>query len=112
MNETLINLSSAATNLSSAATNWYVPGRPSIQEVTVTTHAISPTEASLAFLVFVFLAYWYVRVTKNPGLYKEWKNPNGRVINLYQKVRMFFYIYVGLVIVLGIVQILLFRPPG
>lgn len=77
------------------------------REIVTKTHAISGWEIILISAVFVFLAYWYIKVTKNREQYEAWTNPNGRVVNLYKSIRRIFWWYVVLVIILGITQILL-----
>jgi len=77
------------------------------REVITQVHAINTGEIILISAVFIFLAYWYIRVTKNKEQYESWTNPNGTTLNLYKKVRGLFWIYVGIVIILGILQILL-----
>lgn len=76
-----------------------------IQYTTQTIHAISPLEIIIILAGFIFLAYWLVRVTRNKEYYEQWKNPNGNEINLYKKVRLFFYLYVGIVILTSCLQI-------
>ena len=76
-------------------------------EVITQAHAINTGEIILISAVFIFLAYWYIRVTKNKEYYEAWTNPNGTTINLYKKIRWLFWIYVGIVIILGTLQILL-----
>jgi hypothetical protein len=76
-------------------------------EVVTQAHAINTGEIILISAVFIFLAYWYIRVTKNRVQYESWTNPNGTTINLYKKIRWLFWMYVGVVVVLGTLQILL-----
>jgi hypothetical protein len=76
-------------------------------EVITQAHAINTGEIILISAVFIFLAYWYIRVTKNRVQYESWTNPNGTTINLYKKIRWLFWMYVGVVVVLGTLQILL-----
>ena len=75
-----------------------------IQYVTETRHGISMFEIVLVVAIFVFLAYWLVRVSKDKEQYTAWKNPNGTEINLYKKVRLFFWLYTAAVIILGLLQ--------
>jgi hypothetical protein len=78
-----------------------------IQYTTTAVHAISPFEIILIASIFIFLSYWLVRVTRNKEYYEHWKNPNGNEINLYKKVRLLFYLYVGIVILTSCLQIYL-----
>jgi len=57
--------------------------------------------------LFIFLAYWYVKVNKNKEHYKNWTNPNGNKVNLFKLIRIIFWSYVGIIIVLGTISILL-----
>lgn len=75
-----------------------------IQYVTETHHAISLGEIIFVVSVFLFLAYWLIKVSRNKEYYEHWKNPNGNEVNLYKKVRLFFWLYTGAVIILGLIQ--------
>ena len=78
-----------------------------VQYVTEARHGISMFEIILVGALFIFLAYWLIRVSKNKEYYSKWKNPSGTEINLYKKVRIFFWLYTGAVIILGVLQIIL-----
>ena len=87
-----------------------MPARNStITYVDVPMHAISPTEIIIILSIFVFLSYWYIKVHKDKEKYSAWTNPNGRTINLYKKVKIFFWLYVAVVIILGLIQALYMR---
>jgi len=83
-----------------------------IEYVTIAKHTIGLGEVILAIIGFIFLSYWLIRVSKNKELYTHWKNPNGREINLYSKVRLFFWLYTGVVILTAILQILFTNGRG
>lgn len=72
----------------------------------ITKHAVSGGEIFLIIAIFIFLAYWYIRVSKDKEYYTKWKNPNGREINLYKKVRLIFWLYTAIVVILSIIQII------
>jgi len=97
MNNTLINLTIPTQT------------RPPVEYVNVTTHAINPYEIILILGMFATLSYLYVMVRKDKEKYSAWKNPNGRTINLYKQVKIFFWLYVAIVIILGAVQAFFLR---
>jgi len=91
-------------------TNFTVPWRDStVQYTTETVHAISMPEVLIAAVGFIFLAYWYIKVSKDREHYEHWINPNGHEVNLYKIIRWGLFIYTGVIMVLGIIQILLVR---
>ena len=75
-----------------------------IQYVTETHHAISFGEIVFVAALFIFMAYWLIKVSRNKEYYEHWKNPNGREVNLYKKVRLLFWLYTAAVIILGLIQ--------
>lgn len=87
-----------------------IPGRDStINYTTQTVHAISLPEVLIVAAGFIFLAYWYIKVSKDQEKYKHWINPNGHEVNLYKIIRWGLFIYTGVIMLLGIIQILLAR---
>ena len=97
-------------NLTFNLTTLNAPINPRFQAAgyTMVKHnAIALPEIVLMVGIFIFLAYWYVRVTKNREQYTSWTNPNGRIINLYKKVRLIFWVYTVGMIILSIIQIIL-----
>lgn len=96
-------------NITGNFTGLITPGYRDLplQEVTYTHHAISPIEIILILAGFIFISYWLVKVTRNKEYYEHWKNPSGNEVNLYKKVRILFYLYVGIVILSSCVQIYL-----
>lgn len=100
-----INISTTSFNVS----DMTIPDDRNIpiQYVTETRHAISFGEIAIAIAGFIFLAYWLVRVSKNKEYYTVWKNPNGKIINLYKTIKLLFYGYTAIIIILGLLQIYL-----
>lgn len=94
------------TNITINLSNMNVPyfRDPEIQYVTESHHAISFGEIFIILALFIFLAYWLIRVSRNREYYTHWKNPNGKEINLYNKVRLFFWLYTAVVIIAGLLQ--------
>ena len=76
---------------------------------TYTTHLFDISDIVVIIAIFVFLAYWYIIVTKDKEKFRQWTNPRGHVINLYKIIRICFWAYVGVVIIFGGIQILLTR---
>lgn len=93
------------TTLNITSLVFTMPARNStVTYVDVPMHAISPTEIFIILSLFVLLSYWYIKVHRDKEKYSAWKNPNGRIINLYYKVKLFFWLYVAIIIILGLIQ--------
>lgn len=84
----------------------------SIAYVTETRHAFSLGETVLVAAVFIFITYWVIRVRRNKEYYEHWKNPEGREVNLYKKINLLFYLFIGIVIIGGCLQIVLTKMYG
>lgn len=76
------------------------------QIVTTQERVMTLPSIILISALFIFLAYWYIRVSKDKEHYKNWTNPNGKIVNLYKVVRIIFWGFVGVVIVFGLIAIL------
>lgn len=100
-------MGSSAVLINNYTANFSQYLTPKGRTIEYTKHAISGGEIILVILCFLFLAYWYIKVTNNKAYYESWKNTNGNTVNLYKKVRQLFWWYIGIVIILGIVEILI-----
>lgn len=82
--------------------------RPTYNIIT-TRHGIGLVELILAVVGYIILVYFYVKVNKEPEKYRDWVNPKGRHINVIKLLRYYMYLYPIVVIVLGALEILIFR---
>jgi hypothetical protein len=77
--------------------------------VTQQIHAIDLYTAIIAFLGFAIISYFWIKVKQNKPHYEKWVNPKGRVVNLYKIIKCLIIIYPITIIILGTLQIILFK---
>ena len=80
--------------------------------ITQTVHVFGITEIICILSVMIGLGYFYYYTHTHKDTCEKWINDNGREVNLYKISTILFWSGTGIIIILGIIEIIIARSRG